>query len=37
MFTNGWPKGETLDFINFVLNPNKGQNFVAESGYVRLY
>jgi phosphate transport system substrate-binding protein len=37
MFTNGWPKGETLDFINYVLNPEKGQNHVAESGYVRLY
>ncbi|MBI9086987.1 MAG: phosphate ABC transporter substrate-binding protein [Desulfobacterales bacterium] len=37
MFTNGWPKGDTLDFINFVLSPKKGQNFVAESGYVRLY
>jgi phosphate transport system substrate-binding protein len=37
MFTNGWPKGETLRFINFVLNPETGQKYVAESGYVRLY
>jgi phosphate transport system substrate-binding protein len=37
MFTNGWPKGETLNFINFVLNPKKGQEHVAASGYVRLY
>ena len=37
MFTNGWPKGETLDFINYVINPQKGQNHVAASGYVRLY
>jgi phosphate transport system substrate-binding protein len=37
MFTNGWPTGEALDFINFVLNPKTGQKFVAESGYVRLY
>jgi phosphate transport system substrate-binding protein len=37
MFTNGWPTGDTLKFINFVLNPKKGQNHVAESGYVRLY
>jgi phosphate transport system substrate-binding protein len=37
MFTNGWPKGVTLDFINFVLNPQKGQKHVADSGYVRLY
>ena len=37
MFTNGWPKGEVLNFINFVLHPKKGQDLVAESGYVRLY
>ncbi|MCK5507889.1 MAG: phosphate ABC transporter substrate-binding protein [Desulfobacterales bacterium] len=37
MFTNGWPKGDTLDFINYVINPQKGQNHVAASGYVRLY
>ncbi len=37
MFTNGWPKGKTLEFINYVLNPKLGQNEVAASGYVRLY
>lgn len=37
MFTNGWPTGDTLKYINFVLNPNTGQKFVAESGYVPLY
>lgn len=37
MFTNGWPKGETAKFIQYVLNPNKGQKAVAESGYVPLY
>ena len=37
MFTNGWPTGDTLNFINFVLHPKKGQDLVAESGYVRLY
>ena len=37
MFTNGWPTGEVLKFMNFVLNPKTGQNYVAESGYVRLY
>ncbi|MGD8369566.1 MAG: phosphate ABC transporter substrate-binding protein [Desulfobacterales bacterium] len=37
MFTNGWPKGEVLKFMNFVLNPKTGQKYVAESGYVRLY
>jgi len=37
MFTQGWPKGETLSFINFVLHPQKGQKFVAEAGFVPLY
>lgn len=37
MFTNGWPKGDTLNFINFMLNPAKGQKYVKESGYVKLY
>jgi phosphate transport system substrate-binding protein len=37
MFTPGWPKGDALNFINFVLNPEKGQKYVAETGYVPLY
>jgi phosphate transport system substrate-binding protein len=37
MFTNGWPTGDVLNFINFVLHPKKGQDLVAETGYVRLY
>jgi len=37
MFTNGWPKGDTLDFINYVLHPDKGQKLVLKSGYVNLY
>jgi phosphate transport system substrate-binding protein len=37
MFTQGWPKGDVLNFINFVLNPNKGQKYVAEAGYVTLF
>jgi phosphate transport system substrate-binding protein len=37
MFTKGWPEGETLKFINYVLNPKQGQEHVAASGYVRLY
>ena len=37
MFTPGWPKGDVLKFINFVVNPNKGQKYVAEAGYVPLY
>ena len=37
MFTNGWPKLDTLNFINFVINPEKGQKLVEEVGFVPLY
>ena len=37
MFTPGWPTGEVLRFINFVINPHKGQKYIAETGYVPLY
>lgn len=37
MFTNGWPKGDTLNFINFVLHPEKGQKLVKKEGFVPLY
>ncbi len=37
MFTPGWPKGDVLNFINFVIHPEKGQKYVAESGFVPLY
>lgn len=37
MFTRGWPTGEALKFINYVLNPQKGQKFVKEAGFVPLY
>ena len=37
MFTPGWPKGDVLNFINFMLNPEKGQKYVAEAGYVPLF
>lgn len=33
MFTRGWPKGDTLNFINFVLS-DAGQEIVAKTGYV---
>ena len=36
MFTNGWPKGETLDFINFLIS-KKGQDLVVEAGSIPLY
>lgn len=37
MFTNGWPKGAVLKFIQYVLKPNKGQKLVKEVGYIPLY
>lgn len=37
MFTNNWPTGEAANFLNFVMHPEKGQKYVAESGYVPLY
>jgi len=37
MFTQGWPEGDTVTFINYVLHPQKGQKLVGESGYVPLY
>ncbi|GAB6280120.1 MAG: phosphate ABC transporter substrate-binding protein [Thermovirga sp.] len=35
MFTKGWPTGETMDFINFILS-DAGQKIVTESGFVTL-
>ena len=37
MFTNGWPKKDVAKFINYVLNPYKGQKLVKEVGYIPLY
>jgi phosphate transport system substrate-binding protein len=37
MFTPGWPTGDTLNFINFVIHPEKGQKLVKEAGFVPLY
>jgi phosphate transport system substrate-binding protein len=37
MFTNGWPKDDTLNFVNYMLHPQKGQKHVEKSGYVPLY
>jgi phosphate transport system substrate-binding protein len=37
MFTAGWPTGDTLNFINFVLHPQKGQKYIGDAGYVPLY
>ncbi len=35
MFTKGWPTGEIMKFINFVLSDD-GQKIVAETGFVPL-
>lgn len=37
MFTQGWPTGTTLQFINYMMHPEKGQKLVSETGYVPLY
>lgn len=37
MFTNKWPEGDVLNFINYMLHPEKGQKLVAETGYVPMY
>jgi phosphate transport system substrate-binding protein len=37
MFTAGWPKGELLLFINWMLNPTQGQKYVKDAGFVPLY
>ena len=37
MFTRGWPTGDTLNFINYVLHPGKGQKLVGAAGFVPLY
>jgi phosphate transport system substrate-binding protein len=37
MFTRGWPEGKIVNFLNYVLDPQKGQKLVGETGYVPLY
>ena len=37
MFTRGWPEKDAASFINYVLNPEKGQLLVKEAGFVPLY
>jgi len=37
MFTPGWPKGDVLNFINYVIHPEKGQKYISEIGFVPLY
>lgn len=37
MFTNKWPQGDVLNFINYMMHPQKGQKLVQEVGFVPLY
>lgn len=37
MFTRGWPTGDVLNFVNFCVNPQQGQKYVREAGFVPLY
>lgn len=37
MFTRGWPGGYELEFINFVLDPRRGQHIIERSGFIPLY
>ncbi len=37
IFTRGWPEGTTVHFINYLLNPEKGQKLVKEAGFVPLF
>ncbi len=36
MFTKGWPKGDTMSFISFILS-KKGQALVQEAGSIPLF
>jgi len=36
MFTSGWPEGETINFISFILS-KKGQQLVKEAGSIPLF
>jgi phosphate transport system substrate-binding protein len=35
MFTDGWPQGDTLKFINFMLS-DEGQTIVEKTGFIRV-
>ena len=36
LFTNGWPAGRVRQFVNFVLDPDKGQQMISEAQYIPL-
>ncbi|MFP4476746.1 MAG: phosphate ABC transporter substrate-binding protein [Desulfatibacillaceae bacterium] len=37
MFTDGWPEGEAMNFMMYMLHPEKGQVLVEKEGFVPLY
>jgi phosphate transport system substrate-binding protein len=37
MFTRGWPRGALLEFINFTLDPYRGQVIVRQAGFVPVH
>jgi len=37
MFTRGWPSGDALNFVNYMLHPQKGQKVVKEAGFVPMF
>ncbi len=37
LFTDGWPSGMTQEFINYVMDPVRGQRQVEHAGFVPLY
>ncbi len=36
LFTNGWPEGRVRQFVNFVLDSDKGQKMIADAQYIPL-
>jgi phosphate transport system substrate-binding protein len=37
MFTRGWPRGSVLEFINYALDPDRGQVTVRKSGFTPVH
>lgn len=37
LFTNGWPDGATLEFIDYVLDPGRGQRVISRAGLIPVF
>jgi phosphate transport system substrate-binding protein len=37
LVTRNWPSGQVMNFIDFVMHPDKGQRLIEETGYTPLY